>query len=110
MIKGEPGGECARKACNNRPAVGFNKVTKKWYCRECTNRINLKSENGDLVIIKDVRHITRECKKTPYADKKSALFALKNIQKVVKARKYARGREKNVYKCPYCNYWHLTKK
>jgi hypothetical protein len=56
--KGYPGGECYRTGCNNSPAVGFNRSTGTWYCRECSERLNRENHkdamevyNGHLVII-----------------------------------------------------------
>ena len=60
--KGEPGGDCARKACDNGPAVGFNRSTGLWYCGRCSALINEENrENSrrlygvdDLVILPEV--------------------------------------------------------
>lgn len=56
--KGGPGEECARTACSNKPAIGYNRSTGMWYCRECSillNRENkeeaMKIFGGPLVII-----------------------------------------------------------
>jgi len=58
--KGEPGGECARTACNKGPVVGFNRSTGDWYCFQCSERLNdenreeaQKLYGGDLVILPD---------------------------------------------------------
>lgn len=58
--KGGPGNECARTACNNSPAIGYNRSTGLWYCRKCSNLLNeenkddaMKLFGGDLVIIPD---------------------------------------------------------
>jgi hypothetical protein len=56
--KGEPGGECPRAVCKNKPAIGFNRSTGLWYCRTCSTLLNVwhkqESESlykGDLVIL-----------------------------------------------------------
>jgi len=56
--KGEPGGECARKACNFGPAIGFNRSTGDWYCIACSVILNRENKEaamqlygGDLVIL-----------------------------------------------------------
>lgn len=56
--KGGPGNQCARKACNNKPAIGYNRSTGLWYCRECSDLLNKENQRdaerifgGNLVII-----------------------------------------------------------
>ena len=58
IAKGEPGGECARIACEGIPAIGFNRSTGDWYCVPCSRKLNEASKDeaqrlygGDLVII-----------------------------------------------------------
>jgi len=58
MDKGGPGNECARTACTNKPAIGFNRSTNLWYCESCSERLNkenktdaMKIFGGDLVLI-----------------------------------------------------------
>jgi hypothetical protein len=56
--KGGPGEECARTICKNRPAIGYNRSTGRWYCRDCSDILNKENEveakriyGGKLVII-----------------------------------------------------------
>lgn len=56
--KGGPGNECARTICKNSPAIGYNRSTGMWYCRQCSDLLNeankedaFKTYNGPLVII-----------------------------------------------------------
>lgn len=56
--KGGPGEKCARAACHNKPAVGYNRSTGIWYCKACSHLLNrenkkdaMKLYGGDLVII-----------------------------------------------------------
>jgi hypothetical protein len=62
--KGGPGGECARTVCSNRPAVGYNRSTGVWYCRDCSGILNRENKdeamglyNGPLVIVPDQESI-----------------------------------------------------
>ncbi|AFF28058.1 gp60 [Sphingomonas phage PAU] len=38
--KGTLGNECNRSVCENKPALYFNKSTKKHYCKQCSSMIN----------------------------------------------------------------------
>ncbi|MCK5611324.1 hypothetical protein KAR91_56160 [Candidatus Pacearchaeota archaeon] len=56
--KGGPGNECARSACGNKPAIGYNRSTGMWYCKSCTALLNKENKKealrlfgGPLVII-----------------------------------------------------------
>ena len=60
--KGEPGGECARTACNKGPAIGFNRSTGMWYCAYCSTLLNIANKqdseplySGNLVIIPEIK-------------------------------------------------------
>jgi len=62
--KGGPGNECARRSCTNSPAIGYNRSTGMWYCKNCTNILNEENEKdamelygGPLVIIPDIEEI-----------------------------------------------------
>jgi hypothetical protein len=48
------------------------------------------------------------CTKVKYATEDSAHFALAHTKRVLKKHTKKKRPEKNAYKCPICNYWHLT--
>jgi hypothetical protein len=44
-------GECARTACTNRPAVYFNRSTRRYYCEDCANKINRHEQETICVLV-----------------------------------------------------------
>lgn len=50
--------DCPRSVCRNKPAIGYNRSTGKWYCEECSHALNRENKKdamelfgGDLVVI-----------------------------------------------------------
>ena len=48
MAKGDKNCECNRRACNNAPAIHFNRSTEKFYCTPCARKINSYPENENV--------------------------------------------------------------
>ena len=43
--------KCARVACDNKPAIYYNIMTKKYYCESCALKINYWSEKDHGILI-----------------------------------------------------------
>lgn len=46
--KGGKHGECNRTACQNRPAIHFNRITEEFYCTPCARRINESAKQSGM--------------------------------------------------------------
>jgi hypothetical protein len=49
LVKGAEGGECNRGVCTTKNARWYNHSTRKWYCRDCAQRIMAWPESRGLL-------------------------------------------------------------